>query len=491
MLPVASNFSHKLSIEARTRVPSPMEGLNIYLHKKNLVFLAGGMPMAEFFPWDEITAKSPIPKEGSTIESMRLSANADVCITSVRKSGSEFPGDIPLSRSLQYGATEGEHELLSFIREHTRSFHNPKYSNWDVVATTGSTQAWEATLRVFCNRGDSILVEYHSYTSPIYAAQAQGINVVHVPLDEEGIVPAALEEKLRNWHHSLPFPKLLYIIPTGQNPTGSTLGGERRKQVYRIAQAFDLIIVEDEPYYFLQMDQFTTDVAKRKNRECLSHERFKELLVDSFLSMDTDGRVIRLESFSKILSPGARLGWIVGSQDLLRTYIHFQELTVHSPSGFAQTMVAGLLNRWGHQGYTNWLIALRAEYSKRRDVVCDALLNHLPSNPAFRFMPPTAGMFFTVKIDASCHPGFQQKYDGDPIAVEKMLFERFSDNGVLVVPSHWFKKIPEGPDKSRQCENNAESAEIFFRGTYAAVDLNSLEQGVKALSETLKSEFTL
>ncbi|SCU90818.1 LAFA_0F00364g1_1 [Lachancea sp. 'fantastica'] len=485
-LPKAKEFLNKLSTEARTRTPSPMKSLGSYFNRENLVFLAGGMPMADLFPWNEISAKSPLPRHGSTFESMKQLQDSDVCETMVRKTEGTVNGDIPLARSLQYGHTAGQPELVAFLKEHTKMYHDMQYSDWQLITSAGNTQSWEATLRVFCDKGDTILVEAHSFTTSLSAAQAQGVNIEHIALDDDGIVPGALEATLHNWDPSVPLPKLLYLIPTGQNPTGSTLGEARRREVYAIAQKYDLIIVEDEPYYFLQMDPFTRNRPERKDQSRMSHDEFRKSLIKSFISLDTDGRVVRLESFSKVLAPGTRLGWIVASQSLVERYIHFQEVAIQAPSGFTQTMVSGLLNRWGQEGYTNWLIALRTEYSNRRNAACDALYKYLPLGSTVKMTPPTAGMFFIVKADASQHPEFLSKYGGSGMEVEKMFFQKFINNGVILVPGFWFKKASVELGSK---PNEKQSSEIFFRGTFAAVDLKALERGIKALAECLKLEF--
>ena len=167
-------------------------------------------------------------------------------------------------------------------------------------------------MRVFCNRGDTILAEAYSFSSSLYAAEAQGVNVFPVPLDEFGIIPEKLESIMDNWNPETPKPKLLYTIPTGQNPTGSSLSDDRKAKIYRIAQKHNFIIIEDEPYYFLQMEPYVKDASAREKKTYSSHDEFIQSLAKSFISLDTDGRVVRLDSFSKVLTPGTRLGWIVG-----------------------------------------------------------------------------------------------------------------------------------------------------------------------------------
>ena len=307
---------------------------------------------------------------------------------------------------------------------------------------------------------------------------------------------------LDNWTEGAPKPKLLYTIPTGQNPTGSSLNAERKKEIYRIAQKHDFLIIEDEPYYFLQVGEYISDLSKRaevaqKNAN-ISHEDFLKSLALTFLSVDTDGRVIRMDSFSKVLAPGTRLGWITGSSKLLQAYLSLHEMTIQSPSGFSQSLVSGTLNRWGQKGYIDWLIGLRHEYTAKRDHCIDSLYKFIPKDnnkegkPIFTINPPIAGMFFTVDMDASAHPEFATTYESDPTKVEEALYQKVIKSGVLVVPGIWFKADGETtPAQPASSKENPNPNQIFFRGTYAAVEPSKLDEGLKRLGQCLREEFQL
>ncbi|SCU88401.1 LANO_0D01992g1_1 [Lachancea nothofagi CBS 11611] len=487
------DFSHHFSEETKARKSSPLKTCIHLFQDPNIVFLGGGLPLSKYFPWDNLQIESPLPPFVNGIGESPSGDDKDTCHVEVKKNEITKAGDtndIQLSRALQYGFSMGQPELLSFVRDHTQLIHNMKYSDWDVLATTGNTCSWESTLRIFCNRGDTILAEQYTFSSSIYAAEAQGINVFPVPLDEHGLIPERLETILDNWNPETKKPKILYTIPTGQNPTGSSMSDERKVAIYRIAQKHDLLILEDEPYYFLQMDAYQKDVSQRKETEFASHSDFISSLAKSFISMDTEGRVIRMDSFSKVLGPGTRLGWIVASKKILQAYIKLHEMTIQNPSGFSQAIVAGTLNRWGQGGFLDWLIGLRREYNEKRDVAIDALYEYLPETPALRVNPPTAGMFFTVNIDASAHPEFATKYQSKPELVEQAIYDKVIKSGVLVVPGIWFKasgdtQPPQPAESKKELDPNG----IFFRGTYAAVPLDKLKEGIQRFGIALKEEF--
>lgn len=493
-LPDAKDFSYLYSEETKARKPSPLKTCIHYFQDPNIIFLGGGLPLSDYFPWDNLTLDSPLPPFANGIGAPVTGSKDDSLKVSIKKKD-QADGDIPLARALQYGFTNGQPELIKFLKEHTTIIHDMKYADWEVIATTGNTNAWESTLRVFCDKGDVILGEAYSFSSSLASAEAQGVTVFPVPIDEQGIIPERLEEILDNWNTDAPKPKLLYTIPTGQNPTGSSLADDRKVDIYRIAQKHDFLIVEDEPYYFLQMDPYIQDLKEREESQKegrLSHDKFLKSLAKTFLSIDTEGRVIRMDSFSKVLAPSTRLGWITGSKSILQKYINLHEMTIQAACGFTQAIVTGTMRRWGQEGYLDWLIGLRHEYTLKRDCAIDALYKYLPSSDAFVVNPPNAGMFFTVDIDASTHPDFTTKYDSDPAKVEHAIYEKVISSGVLVVPGCWFKTegqtVPSQPAESTHSGN---PNIIFFRGTYAAVSPDKLTEGLKRLGEALKEEFAL
>ncbi|CCD26851.1 bifunctional 2-aminoadipate transaminase/aromatic-amino-acid:2-oxoglutarate transaminase NDAI_0I02830 [Naumovozyma dairenensis CBS 421] len=496
-LPLAKDFSHLFSDETNARKPSPLKTCIHLFQDPNIIFLGGGLPLSDYFPWDNVDADTPAPPftKGIGYPITDLSTDSISKLT-IHKNDKPHEGDIPLARSLQYGFSQGQPELLDFLREHTKLIHDIKYQDWDIIATAGNTNAWESTLRVFCNRGDVILAEAHSFSSCLAAAQAQGITTFPIPIDDNGIIPEKLEKILDNWTPGAPKPKLLYTIPTGQNPTGTSLPAHRMEEIYRIAQKHDFLIVEDAPYYFLQMDKYVKDVnertALRSQVKKQTHEEFLKALDKTFLSCDNDGRVIRLDSFSKVLAPGTRLGWITGCKSILKSFVSLHEMTIQAPSGMIQSFVSGTLHRWGQNGYLDWLQGLRHEYTLKRDNAIDALHEFLPKSDAFVINPPIAGMFFTVNIDASAHPEFKTKYESDPAKVENAIYEKVIQYGVLIVPGAWFitegETNPPQPAESKQVDN---PNEIFFRGTYAAVSAEKLREGLKRLGECLYEEFQI
>ncbi|AET41074.1 bifunctional 2-aminoadipate transaminase/aromatic-amino-acid:2-oxoglutarate transaminase Ecym_7228 [Eremothecium cymbalariae DBVPG len=480
----AMDLSHLLSDEAKRRKPSPIKTTMSYFEDPEIIFLGAGMPPAELFPLKSLSIEIP---EMLSSKGDEGSVTGKLCKLAKDQ---ENPKDIPLARALQYGNSRGQRELVSFLKEHIVKFHQIPYSDWDVLITAGSTQAWDASLRLFCNPGDSVLLESWTYSSSVEAAEAQGMYCVGVEIDGHGVVPEKLEWLLQNWddlHPGRSLPKLLYVIPTGQNPMGVTLADERKPLIYNIIQKYDMVLIEDDPYYFLQMDPYkpkaersASSLEESTNYWMDHHEEFAKSLTRSFLEWDVEGRVLRLESTSKTIAPGCRIGWIVAPKPLLDQYWNLQEVSIQASCGFVQAIFCGILNRWGQEGYIAWLITLRYQYTIKRNHCLDCCLEYLPLD-FVRLIPPLAGMFFMVSFDASRHPDFESSFGKDPQKVEAHIYGKLVKNGVLLACGSWFKVNP----------SSNKNTTISFRGTFAAVDLLNMENGIKLLGSTLRKEFAL
>ena len=261
--------------------------------------------------------------------------------------------------------------------------------------TIGNTSAVDMAYRMFTSRGDFILAEEYTFATAIETGAPLGVRAVAVKMDAEGILPSHVDELLSGWDavtRGAPKPRLLYTVPSGQNPTGATQSAQRRRGLYSCAQKHDIYILEDDPYYFLQMQPYA-GADSALVQPPASHAEFLAALVPSLLSMDVDGRVMRMDSFSKVLAPGTRIGWITASEQVVERFVRHTEVSTQFPSGFTQILLFKLLDEtWGHEGYLSWLINLRMEYTKRRDVILGACERYLPREVA-SWNPPMAGMF--------------------------------------------------------------------------------------------------
>lgn len=343
-------------------------------------------------------------------------------------------------------------------------------------------------------------MEEYTFSSAVETAFPQGIKAAPIRMDEHGLVPEAMDEMLTNWDEAARGarkPCVLYTIPTGQNPTGATQPADRRRAVYKVAQKHDVFIVEDEPYYFLQMQPYAGADAAPVPPPA-SREEFMKSLIPSFLSLDVDGRVLRLESFSKVISPGSRVGWVVGPAQLVERFLRTCEVSSQFPSGISQVALIKLLEEhWGHSGYLDWLINIRMQYTNRRNILVRACEKSLPKEIA-RWTPPAAGMFVSrltprrtderisvltcsqhwIEVDWQKHPGVAA---GKTHAeIEEGIFLAAVNKGVLVSRGSWFTASRE-----------VEEQKMFFRATFAAASAEKIGEAISRFGDTLRAEFKL
>lgn len=345
--------------------------------------------------------------------------------------------------------------------------------------TVGSTCAWDFALRMFTEPGDWILSEEYSFPAAIETAIPFGVRCAAVEMDAEGMLPESLDEVMTNWDERVRRsrkPFMIYTVPTGQNPTGATQSLQRRKNIYAMARKHDLYIFEDEPYYFLQMQPYTGPGAPEAPPPA-TYKEFLSSLVPSYLSLDVDGRVMRADSFSKVLAPGSRASWITASEQVCDRFRTHSDVSTQGPSGFSQLILFKLLDeQWGHAGYLDWLIHMRMEYSKRRDVMMEACERYLPKE-IVSWVPPTAGMFHWIQVDWKRHPDYMFKSLEE---IEHGIFLRIIDHGTLVMKGSWF-----------QAEKTVPRDTMSFRATYAAAKFGQIDEAIRRLGNALRDSFAL
>ncbi len=302
----------------------------------------------------------------------------------------------------------------------------------------------------------------------------------------------------------------------GQNPTSGTLGVQRRKDIYALCVKYDILIIEDDPYWYLQYPSAnpsslaargtptSTDAQpgeRNYNSPKSSGFDFLDSLVPSYLSVDTQGRVIRLDTFSKTIAPGCRLGWITAQPLLVERILRITETSTQQPSGFVQSLVAQLIigpqpqdagshgdgEGWQVTGWVRWLEGLRGAYERRMQTMCRILedgsqlvkTGRRPSMsaewgvvdkvPMYTFTWPLAGMFVWVRLHLSTHPLYGATGHAK-LSHALWVFLTTEPYRVLVAPGTIF------------CPTEAIAAEkgwMFYRLCFAAVD----EADVRRTSE--------
>jgi aromatic amino acid aminotransferase I len=402
-----------------------------------------------------------------------------VTITAGKHDLAEGKSIFDIATAFNYGQGAGSAQLLRWMTEHTELVHNPPYEDWRCTMTVGSTSALDMAVRMFTRPGDVILSEEYTFSAFVETARPMGVRICGVPLDAEGLLPSALDHILSTWDVSARGarkPHLLYTVPTGQNPTGATQSAERRRTLYTICQKHDIYILEDEPYYFLQMQPYTGPNAPSIPPPS-SHAEFLASLVPSYLSLDTDGRVLRLDSFSKVIAPGSRIGWITASAQIVERYAKHADLSTQNPAGMSQLIMFKLLDEhWGHAGYLDWLVHIRMQYTRRRDVMLQACAAYLPRE-VVSWTPPMAGMFHWMSVDFRKHPEYPAK---SIEAIEESIFFRNIEHGTMCMRGSWF-----------YADDGEEYDTLFFRATYAASPEDKMDEGIRRFGEAVREEFGL
>ena len=304
----------------------------------------------------------------------------------------------------------------------------------------------------------------------------------------------------------------------GQNPTSGVLSLKRRRELYAICQKYDIIIVEDDPYWYLQFPSATAKSTKNKSPEDIlpsgwkkSGYEFLDSLVPSSLNIDTDGRVIRLDTFSKTVAPGCRLGWITAQPALVERFLRVTETSTQQPSGFVQSMIAELLmgpqgsdgkgpapggDGWNADGWVRWIEGLRGNYERRmhamasilhdgKELVKTGRRNSLSEALAasslsdhdedewsvvekaqmYSFDWPVGGMFLWVRLHFDTHP-LADKILGARLSRAMWLFWTTKPYLVLVSPGTIFSPNDEIREKEGW---------QYFRLCFAACDEDELK----------------
>lgn len=313
--------------------------------------------------------------------------------------------------ALQYGGTDGYVPLREMISRHTNKIGiNVNINN--ILITSGSQQALDLIGKIFINRGDRVLVESPTYLGALQAWNAYGADYIPVPTDEYGMRTDLLEEALRTG------PKFIYVLPNFQNPTGTTLPIERRKELIELADRYGVPIIEDDPYGQLRYEG--------------EHLPAVELL-DSQMRVQNGsytGNVIYLSTFSKILAPGLRLAWVIAPGDVIsKLALAKQGVDLHT-STFNQIVA----HEVGQHGFIDRHVkVIQQVYHERRDVMLDSLEEHMPEGVTWTH--PEGGLFLWVRLP-------------EKVDATAMLQEAIEEK-VAYVPGEFFHPFGDGQNTMR------------------------------------------
>jgi 2-aminoadipate transaminase len=328
---------------SRTRVmkSSAMRDLMAVTARPEVISLAGGLPDTSTFPPDTFAAVA-----------QRIAAES-------------------CAKALQYGPTEGLEETKDCIAQ-VMAAEGMRVAPEDMIVTTGGQQVIDLVTKTLIDPGDVVIAEGPTYPGAVPVFSAYEADVVQVDMDSDGMRVDLLEETLDRLARDGRRPKFIYTVPSFQNPAGVTMSQPRRRRLVEVAHEREILVLEDNPYGLL---------------------RYEGDPPTPLLSLDGGVYVMYLGTFSKILSPGIRLGWVVAPPPVLEKINLGKQGTDLCTSTLSQLMVQAYFeeSRW-----RDYVESLTEVYRARRDTMLDALADHFPRQA--EWTRPTGGLFIWVTL---------------------------------------------------------------------------------------------
>lgn len=363
-----------------------------------IISLAGGNPASELFPSEEL---------------------------------SKIAGKILMTSptlALQYGTTDGYPQMKECARKRAEKV-NSVGENDEILVMTGANQGIDLTAKALLNKGDAVIVENPSFIGSLNAFRSYECQLVGVKVEYDGMSMGALENALKANKNV----KMIYTIPTFQNPTGVTMSLEKRRRMLELAKDYDALILEDNPYGDLRFSGEEAPTVK---------------------SLDTDGRVIYAGSFSKILSPGMRLGYLAAPAPLAEKIEMLKQVNdVHTPM-LTQLMCVEFMKKYDIDRY---IAKNRELYGKKCAKMIENMEKYFPADKV-KWVAPEGGIF----IWCEC-PSIE---DITPV------IDRCLEKKVAIVPGSNFAVDMFAPSN-------------MFRMNYSSATLENIEEGVRRVGEAL------
>jgi len=337
-----SNLSRLYSDRAGKMRKSEIRELLKVAQDPEIISFAGGLPSPQSFPLTEL----------EEISAEVLKENGPT--------------------ALQYGTTEGVLQLREDIARQSKKEGMKDVSAENIIITSGSQQALDVVGKMFLNPGDLAIVELPSYLGGLNAFRAYECNLAGVPLVDDGMDVDALDEKLKCLKKDGLEPKFIYVVPTYQNPAGVVMPEKKRKKLIDVANEYDLLVVEDDPYGKLNYDGHHVKPIK---------------------AFDDEDRVIYMSTFSKILAPGFRLAWTVASEELTRKMMICKQAVDLCTNTFSQYIASEFMRRGSLDLH---IMKITEMYKPKRDLMMAELKQHMPNG--YKCNEPGGGMFAWVTL---------------------------------------------------------------------------------------------
>jgi 2-aminoadipate transaminase len=372
-------------------------------NKPEVISFAGGLPAPQTFPCERMAEMAQrIIKENSKV-------------------------------ALQYGPTEGLPELKSQIVKLLREEEGINTAPGNILITTASQQALDIVGRTFIDPSDPILVELPSYIGGLQVFNSYGAKLMGVRADDEGVLVDDLEAKLSKLRGDEEHYKFVYIVPDFQNPSGVTLTDERRRELVKLSQRYDVLIIEDSPY---------------------RQVRFEGEAPEMLYKMDSTHNVISLFTFSKTLAPGLRLGFILADERIIQKMSILKQSLDLCTSSLNQLLAAEFLK----SGIMREHIAgVKALYKGKKDAMLQALERYMPDGVTWT--KPEGGLFLWVRLPAHMN-------------ADELFYEAIKENVAYVIGSAF------------HCDGGGQNT---MRLNFSYPSPEQIDEGIKRLAKVIKA----
>ncbi len=396
------HFEHLWSDSILKMKKSVIRELLKLTQRNEIISFAGGLPDPNLFPVDDIRE----------------------CTLAVLAGGG--------SKALQYGTTEGDQGLRSQLVGRYNRNDGLNLTEDNLIITTASQQGLDLTGRIFINPGDVVFCGLPSYLGGINAFASYGADLIGIELDENGMSSVLLKQAIEATVNSGKTMKFIYIVPDFQNPAGITMDENRRREILQIAYQYQIPIIEDTPYREVRFDGSPQPM---------------------FQQLDTEGMVISLGTFSKVLAPGFRIGWVIGHERWIEKYVTAKQIADLCSSSLIQMIIAEYFKR---NFYDKNLKVIIEKYREKRDAMLGALEKFMPDG--VKWTKPEGGLFLFLYLPESID--------------SELLFHKAIEKNVAFVVGHVF-----------YC-NNAGRNTMRLNFSFASIEENI--EGVRRLSDSIK-----
>jgi len=412
-----TGLQDRLSARARGKEPSPIRELLRYLKIEGMISLGGGYPNPETFVFDRLDVRF----KGGTTTALE---GADLVAAS------------------QYGPSDAHVGLRRELIEWHRAKDGVELEDTQIVVLNGCQEGLFIAAYLFAEEDDSIALSEPAYPGALSAFRSFARNFLPVPLDEHGMNTPALDVKLAETQKAGGrLPKFIYTVPSGHNPGGVALSRERKRHLLEVASRYDLLVLEDDPYQLVRLDGSDPP--------------------PTIQSMDDEGRVVRLDSFSKVFAPGLRIGYASGPPDIIRQFVLFKQSSNLHTSMFIQSVLQKYMSAAGHDGFRDHIRENCRLYRENRDAMIEAAREFLP--PEVTYNVPNEGMFVWFVLPDACD-------------ARRMIEEQCEALKVLLVPGSAFS-TQGGLANS-------------MRASFSMVPPEDIREGMRRFGEMIRTEMS-